>query len=178
MSPCTFLLSIYLQTFFTFLWIHEYGNNNCGLTFTWNFFHIPQYFRHLHFFMLCIVSKCATLPQTNAESLWSLSVFGCSTLSGLHSLQNRYCSGQRGNRLLLLKHNQRFTARWKPSTLLWLNLPPFTACLPSSFRKPSFSCELSTRCYEYLLSHFCSSHCSQIIDYQELVSQYPTAKLS
>lgn len=57
-------------------------------------------------------------------------------------------------------------------------LPPFTACLPSSFRKPAFTRQFSTYWFECLLSHFCSSHCSQIIDYQELVSQYPTAKLS
>ncbi len=97
--------------------------------------------------MLCIVSKCATLPQTNAESLWSLSVFGCSTLSGLHSLQNRYCSGQRGNRLLRLKHNQRFTARWKPSTLLWLNLTSIHSVFAIILKKTRISPSI-----QYILS--------------------------
>lgn len=42
--------------------------------------------------------------------------------------------------------------------------------------------ELSTRCYEYLLSRFCTSHFFSVIvhsiESQELVSQYPTAQLN
>lgn len=121
------------------------------------FFHIPQYLRHLHFSCYALfqnVLHCLKQMPSLFDLFLSLAVplsqvyIPCRTAIVLANEEIDYCywntisdSPRDGN-----------------PAHLWLNIPPFTACLPSSFRRPTFSRELSTRCYEYLLSHSCSSH--------------------
>lgn len=112
------------------------------------FFHIPQYLRHLHFSCYALfqnVLHCLKQMLSPFDLILSLAVplsqvyIPCRTAIVLVNEEIDYCywntisdSPRDGN-----------------PAHLWLNIPPFTACLPSSFRKHTFSREPPPKWIEY-----------------------------